>query len=103
MKKIGEGIYINVSPEKITITKSVSLWIIIILLIGFVVSIVYWRNPYLTGSIIFIIILGSLYKKNIDIDFKNKILNQYWVKLKERTKIVVGPSEFFTSIIIMAT
>ena len=27
----------------------------------------------------------------------------YWVKLKERTKIVAGPSEFFPSIIIVAT
>ncbi len=98
MKKIGEGIYINVSPEKITITKSLSLWSKIILLIGFVVSIMYWRNDFLTGGMIFLNILGSLHREHIEIDIKNKILNQYskllFCKYFEKKQLFTGSVKF---------
>lgn len=77
MKKIGEGIYIDVSPEKIIISKSISMWNNIILLIGCIVSLIYWRNIYLITGIILLTILSNFYRKHIHIDFKNKTLHQY--------------------------
>jgi hypothetical protein len=77
MKRIGEGIYIEITNEKVVISKSFSLWSNTILLIGCAVSIIYWKNIYLIFAIFTFTILGNLHRKYTQIDFKSKVLNQY--------------------------
>jgi hypothetical protein len=77
MKRIGEGICIDITTDKLIISKSLSIWSNVILLLGCVVSIIYWKNIYLIIAIFTITILGNLHRKYVQIDFKDKILNQY--------------------------